>query len=128
MALTHCRSNLPCTGAASAASLDEQALALLLLLRSGATHQLIPKLAAYVANPSQAGGSVGWFSMYPSEAAQGLAGVALAAYDEARGSTKPDVELFADVNGLTVLEVGLVGSGRVWCHVLRVVRWARAHV
>ncbi|PNW72413.1 hypothetical protein CHLRE_16g677205v5 [Chlamydomonas reinhardtii] len=91
-------------GAASAASLDEQALALLLLLRSGATHQLIPKLAAYVANPSQAGGSVGWFSMYPSEAAQGLAGVALAAYDEARGSTKPDVELFADVNGLTVLE------------------------
>ncbi|KAG2434214.1 hypothetical protein HXX76_007940 [Chlamydomonas incerta] len=92
-------------GAASASPLDEQALALLLLLRSGATNQLVPKLAAYVANPSQAGGSVpGWFTMYPSEAAQGLAGVALAAYDEARGSTKPDVELFADVNGLTVLE------------------------
>ncbi|KAG2447335.1 hypothetical protein HYH02_007664 [Chlamydomonas schloesseri] len=91
-------------GAASAASLDEQALALLLLLRSGATHQLIPKLAAYVANPSQAGGSVGWFTMYPSEAAQGLAAAALGAYDQARGSTKPDVELLADVNGLTVLE------------------------
>ncbi len=97
-------SRLP-AGAASAASLDEQALALLLLLRSGATHQLIPKLAAYVANPSQGGGRVGWFAVYASEDALGLAAAALSAYDEARGSTKPDVELFADVNGLTVLEV-----------------------
>lgn len=46
---------LPTAAAAGAADIDTQALSLVLLLKQGATHQLLPKLAAYVASPG--GGS-----------------------------------------------------------------------
>ncbi len=91
-------------GAASAAALEQQALSLLLFMRAGATHQLIPKLAAYVASPPSRGPLL-YFVTRPSDRDQGIVAVALSAYDKARGSSTPDVRLLADAAGLTVLEV-----------------------
>ncbi|KAG2494914.1 hypothetical protein HYH03_006849 [Edaphochlamys debaryana] len=95
-------------GSASASPYEDQSLCLLLLLRAGATHQLVPKLAAYVANPVPAA-SYGIFSYMPSYYGQGLAAAVLSEYDKTRGSSKPDVDLKADVNGRVALE----GSFRV---------------
>ncbi|KXZ55787.1 hypothetical protein GPECTOR_2g1337 [Gonium pectorale] len=102
-------------GSASAASLSEQALCLLLLLRSGATHQLLPKLAAYVANPARS--STGWGAYWlpgswqPSWTERALAVAALTEYDQVRGSSQPEVDLEADANGLTVLTAGFHSGG-----------------
>ncbi len=95
-------------GGRHAAGLEDQALALLLLLRSGATHQLVPKLAAYVANPttSTGGGPYPLWVCYPSYRAQGLAVLALSEYDRSRGSAQPDLDLSARANGMVVLQVG----------------------
>ncbi|GIL54024.1 hypothetical protein Vafri_9574 [Volvox africanus] len=96
--------------AASAAPLEDQALALLLLLRAGVNHQLLPKLAAYIANPPLAGG-YGIFSVSYSGREQGLAVAALTEYDRMRGSSKPNVDLLADANGLTVLKASFKAGG-----------------
>ncbi|EFJ40727.1 hypothetical protein VOLCADRAFT_99419 [Volvox carteri f. nagariensis] len=91
-------------GLSSAASLEDQALSLLLLLRTGVNHQLLPKLAAYVANPASTDGyGIRSYVSY-SWRDQGLAVAALSEYDKTRGSSKPDLALLADVNGLTVLQ------------------------
>ncbi|KAG2494912.1 hypothetical protein HYH03_006847 [Edaphochlamys debaryana] len=95
-------------GSASASPYEDQSLCLLLLLRAGATHQLVPKLAAYVANPVPST-SYSIFSYMPSYYGQGLAAAVLSEYDKKRGSAKPDVDLKADANDLVVLE----GSFRV---------------
>ncbi len=95
-------------GSASGAGLEDQALALLLLLRSGATHQLLPKLAAYVASPGVTAGGSGRVPLFVcgvSYRAQGLAVLALSEYDRSRGSAQPDLDVSAAANGLQILEV-----------------------
>ena len=47
------RPPLPIAGSSSPADPETQAMSLLLLLRTSAKHQLVPKLAAYVAQPSR---------------------------------------------------------------------------
>ncbi|GIL54039.1 hypothetical protein Vafri_9594, partial [Volvox africanus] len=89
--------------AAFAASLEDQALALLLLLRAGVNHQLLPKLAAYIANPPPPGG-YGIFSVSYSWREQGLAVAALTEYDRMRGSSTPDVEITAAADGVHLLK------------------------
>ncbi|GLI68405.1 hypothetical protein VaNZ11_012792 [Volvox africanus] len=91
------------SGAASAAPLEDQALALLLLLRAGVNHQLLPKLAAYIANPPATGGYDIWYTAY-SWREQGLAVAALSEYDRMRGSSTPDVEITAATDGVRILK------------------------
>ncbi|KAG2434208.1 hypothetical protein HXX76_007934 [Chlamydomonas incerta] len=105
-------------GSASAAALDTQALALLLLLRSGATHQLLPKLAAYVADPSGSGsGSASgastsyWAAPRQSPMDQALVTAALAEYDRAVGSAQPAVNVTAAAAGVTVLRANFRTGG-----------------
>ncbi|KAG2491821.1 hypothetical protein HYH03_009778 [Edaphochlamys debaryana] len=99
-------------GSQAAAPLGAQALALLLLLRTGASHQLVPKLAAHVASPGSGSGfPFAGFSFTPSHVSQGLAMWALCEYDRTRGSAQPDVQLRADANGLTVLKASFVAGG-----------------
>ncbi|GIL86136.1 hypothetical protein Vretimale_13856 [Volvox reticuliferus] len=97
-------------GSSFAAPVEDQALALLLLLRAGVNHQLLPKLAAYIANPPPSGGFGIWYSGY-SWRDQALAVAALTEYDSTRGSSKPNVDLLADVNGLTVLQATFKAAG-----------------
>ncbi|GLI68394.1 hypothetical protein VaNZ11_012780 [Volvox africanus] len=97
-------------GAASAAPLEDQALALLLLLRAGVNHQLLPKLAAYIANPPATGGYDIWYTAY-SWREQGLAVAALTEYDRMRGSSNPNVDLLANANGLAVLKASFKAGG-----------------
>ncbi|GIM10108.1 hypothetical protein Vretimale_13886, partial [Volvox reticuliferus] len=87
---------------ASPGPLEDQALALLLLLRAGVNHQLLPKLAAYIANPPPPGG-FGIFSVSYSWREQGLAVVALSEYDRTRGSSTPDIEITAAIDGVSIL-------------------------
>eukprot|EP00198_Chlamydomonas_reinhardtii_P005013 XP_001694349.1 predicted protein [Chlamydomonas reinhardtii] len=89
------------------ASLEDQALALLLMVRARSLSPLLPRLAAYVA----AGGSSSSPALsrrrvyYPeSWFVQALAAAALMSYDVSRSSAQPQLQLEADVNGLTVLE------------------------
>ncbi|KAG2447325.1 hypothetical protein HYH02_007655 [Chlamydomonas schloesseri] len=100
-------------GAASAASLDTQALALLLLLRSGATHQLLPKLAAYVADPSGSGSAPMsyWAAPRLSYIDQALVTAALAEYDRAVGSAQPAVNVTAVAGGEVVLRANFRTGG-----------------
>ncbi|KXZ40872.1 hypothetical protein GPECTOR_1674g800 [Gonium pectorale] len=89
----------------SPASLDEQALCLLLLLRSrsASVAQTLPRLAAYLAAGGGGRGGRGYYYM-PSWSSQALAAVALAEYDRTRGSSQPALDLTADANGLAVLK------------------------
>ncbi|GIL68720.1 hypothetical protein Vafri_21968 [Volvox africanus] len=91
-------------GSPEPASLQEQALALLLFVRSGTKNQLIPKLATYVANSLSSSGGGGLYYYYAPWTTQAVALTALTAYDVSRGSSKPTLDLEAEVNGLTVLE------------------------
>ncbi len=95
------------TGACGAASLEDQALALLLLVRTGSKIPLLPQLAAYIANPTtvSGGGTGAVFVCPPSYRAQGLAVLALSEYDRSRGSAQPNLDLSARANGLIVLQV-----------------------
>ncbi|GIM02181.1 hypothetical protein Vretimale_7087 [Volvox reticuliferus] len=86
------------------ASLQEQALALLLFVRSGTKNQLVPRLATYVANGLSSSGGRGLYYYYASWTTQSVAVAALTEYDVSRGSSKPTLDLEAEVNGLTVLE------------------------
>ena len=129
------------TGATAAAPLDTQALALLLLLRSGATHQLLPKLAAYVADPSGSGSGPAttasmsyWATPRLSYIDQALVTAALAEYDRAVGSAQPAVNVTAVAAGVTVLRVrscarvacALMGDMKDMWHVRYVHSYVRA--
>ncbi|GMH34411.1 hypothetical protein BSKO_02245 [Bryopsis sp. KO-2023] len=80
----------------TAAPLDHktQALILLVFIRSGESGPLIEKLANFVATPSR------W---YNSEATI-FGNLALTAYDEAAGSTEPDLDLTAKSGDITLLQ------------------------
>ncbi|EFJ40250.1 hypothetical protein VOLCADRAFT_99980 [Volvox carteri f. nagariensis] len=93
-------------GISATASPEEQALALLLLLRSGVdVPAFTSRLANYIASPSSAGRGGGIFlNLYPSLSAQALAVAALTEYDRSRGSSEPNLDLRASVGSLNVLQ------------------------
>ncbi|GLI63593.1 hypothetical protein VaNZ11_006598 [Volvox africanus] len=91
-------------GSPEPASLQEQVLALLLFVRSGTNNQLVPKLATYVANSLSSSGGGGLYYYYAPWTIQSVAVAVLTEYDVLRGSSKPTLDLEAEVNGLTVLE------------------------
>ncbi|KAG2426455.1 hypothetical protein HXX76_011686 [Chlamydomonas incerta] len=92
------------------ASLADQAMVLLLMVRAGSVSPLLPRLAAYVAAGGNSGSSssaaLGWRTVYFYESSfvQALAAAALVSYDASRGSTQPRLQVEADANGLTVLK------------------------
>ncbi|KAG2489968.1 hypothetical protein HYH03_011597 [Edaphochlamys debaryana] len=101
-------------GSSSPAPLQSQSLALLLMVRTGVTSQLLPRLAAHVANPVQTPSRGGWaFWVWDSWQTQAYKILALEVYDRSRGSAKPNIDLTADANGLTVLTAGFHTGGNI---------------
>lgn len=90
-------------------SMEEQALALWALAIAPSayrTHPVLPKLAYFVA----AGGALGWGNGgNPQEAT--LAMFALAAYDDSRGSTAPNVKLEVTSGDVELLEARWTSEG-----------------
>ncbi|KAG2452414.1 hypothetical protein HYH02_002657 [Chlamydomonas schloesseri] len=93
-------------GEASPASLEDQALVLLLMVRAGSRNPMLPRLAAYVAAGGSSSSALSGRSVYfsASWSVQALAAAALVSYDASRGSAQPRLQLESDANGLTVLK------------------------
>lgn len=97
------------------ADLDTQALALLLLQQDDQTNQLIPKLAAYVAQQqaSPAGVLVAFgpiVPLSPSPYAVAIAASALSSYDVSSGSATPSLMLAAAIGSDVLLQVWETGA------------------
>ncbi|GMH43110.1 hypothetical protein BSKO_11032 [Bryopsis sp. KO-2023] len=85
---------------AAKASAKNQALALLVFVRAGETNPLVEKLVNHVANEDS--GSSVFFWTSPSATIVRM--LAMAEYDQSRGSTSPDLDISARSNENTLLE------------------------